>query len=132
MLLEKEKENYDAFFIEGQGSLFHPAFSNTSISLLHGAVPTHLVLVHRPARKHSIGPKLVKLPSVTEAIEQYERSVLPQYRNAKVVAIALNTSGMTADEIEKEIEQRSKETGLPVGDAVQNSEFIEETLEKIL
>lgn len=130
MLLEKEGA-YDAFFVEGQGSLFHPAFSNTAISLIHGAVPTHMVLVHRPVRKHSIGSKLVPLPPLKDAIEQYEKAVLPPYRKAKVVGVALNTAGMSTQEKKDASIAIRKETGLPAGDLLENSEVIEEINERI-
>lgn len=132
MILEKDAKEYETFFVEGQGSLYHPAFSNTTISLLHGAVPTHLVLVHRPQRKHSIGSSLVKLPSIPEAIAHYEAAILPRYRNARVVAVALNTAGMTDEEITNETRRIEKETGLPVGDAIRDPDFVRRALERIL
>ena len=118
-------------FVEGQGSIFHPAFSNTCISLLHGAVPTHMVLVHRPTRKHSIGSKLVPLPSLKEAIEKYEALVLPSYRNAKIVAVALNSSGMSDEDYRKVVEQSEKETGLPCGDVVRDAFFASQVTGRI-
>ena len=130
MLLEK-KDQYDAFFVEGQGSLFHPAFANTCIALLHGAVPTHLVLVHRPTRKHSIGSRLVALPSLREAIQRYEQSVLPPYRGARVIAVALNTAGMQDHEANEAIAAASLETGLPAGDVIKDAEFAEKIVTKI-
>ena len=77
-----------------------------------------MVLVHRPQREHSIGSKLVKLPSIKEAIYQYEGIILPRYRNAKVIAVALNSSGMGDEEYSKYKESAEKESGLPVFDAV--------------
>lgn len=130
MLIEKQ-DDYDIFFVEGQGSLFHPAFSNTCISLIHGAVPTHMVLVHRPVRKHSIGSKLVALPSLKEAIQHYESSILPTYRNTKVIAVALNTSGMTEEDARNATQEAENETGLPVGDVVRDKDFAEKVLDTI-
>lgn len=137
MILEKSEDppageaGYDMLIVEGQGSLYHPAYSNTAISLLHGAVPTHMVLVHRPARKQSIGSNLVKLPEIKDAIEHYEKSVLPDYRGAKVVGIALNTQGMTEDEYLAKKESIEKETGLPVGDVLREPNFSTQLLNAI-
>lgn len=122
MILEKSK-GCDMLVVEGQGSLYHPAYSNTAISLLHGSVPTHMILVHRPSRKQSIGSKLVKLPKIKDAIEHYEKSVLPQYREAKVIGVALNTKGMREEEYVIEKERIEKETGLPVGDVLREDDF---------
>jgi uncharacterized NAD-dependent epimerase/dehydratase family protein len=119
MVCEKAK-NHDILFVEGQGSLFHPAYANTTISLLHGAVPTHMVLVTRPQRKHSIGSKLVKLPSIKKAIEHYEQSVLPAYRNAKVIGVA--TSGGVLRE----------KCALPVFDAIKDREAVTKLVKSIL
>lgn len=130
MIMQKAGDA-DALFVEGQGSLFHPAYANTCISLLHGACPTHLVLVHRPMRKHSIGSKLVPLPSLKEAIALYEKSILPPYRNTKVIAIALNTANMSKEEAEKAKKEARRETKLPVGDVVQDKDFAREVIKKI-
>ena len=119
MILEKEKEeNPDIYFIEGQGSLSHPAFSTTAIALIHGACPTHLVLVHRPLRKRITGCPLLPVPDIKTVIELAEKTVVPLYLNTKVVAISLNTSGMTDQEAKKSITDIEKKTGLPTTDQI--------------
>lgn len=131
MLFDMEK-NTDIFFVEGQGSLFHPAYANTCISLIHGAVPTHMILVHRPQRKHSIGSLLVQLPDIKIAIKQYENAVLPSYRKTRVVGVALNTEGLSrarAEQCKKEIKAQC---GLPVFDAVQDKRVIMELVKSII
>jgi uncharacterized NAD-dependent epimerase/dehydratase family protein len=130
MIVESSKMN-DMLFVEGQGSLFHPAYANTCISLVHGAVPTHMVLVHRPQRKHSIGSRLVKLPDLGRAIRQYESSVLPFYRNAKVVAIAINSDGLSEGERKQYKEHTKKKYGLETFDAIYDKEIIEKIVKAI-
>jgi len=118
MILEKEKDNPDIYFIEGQGSLFHPAYSTTSLALIHGSCPTHLILVHRPQRKRISGCQLLPLPEIKNAICAYEKSVLPNFRNTKVVAIALNTHGLEEKQAKEIIKKIEKETGLPTTDLI--------------
>ena len=123
MILEKEKkDNPDIYFIEGQGSLSHPAFSTTAIALIHGACPTHLVLVHRPLRKRITGCPLLPVPDIKTVIELAEKTVIPSFLNTKVVAIALNTSGMTDQEAKDTIVDIKKKTGLPTTDQIRYPE----------
>ena len=131
MLLDVQN-TADVFFVEGQGSLFHPAYANTCISLIHGAVPSHIVLVHRPQRKHSIGSKLVKLPDVKSAIRYYENSVLPSYRNTKVIGVALNTDGLSSRDAEASKKEMSKQCGLPVFDALRDKDAVTKIVKSIL
>ncbi len=119
MILEKEKENNpDFYLVEGQGSLFHPAYSTTSLALIHGACPTHMVLVHRPQRKRVASCPLLPIPKIKTAIKTYENMTMPPFRKAKVVAIALNTQGMKEQEARKMIEDIKKQTGLPTTDLI--------------
>ena len=119
MILEKEKESHpDIYLVEGQGSLFHPAYSTTSLALIHGACPTHLILVHRPSRKRVTGCPLLAVPKIKTAIETYENAVMPPFRKTRVVAIALNTFGMNDNEAKKIIAEIKEETGLPTADLI--------------
>lgn len=119
MILEKEKENNpDFYLVEGQGSLFHPAYSTTSLALIHGACPTHMVLVHRPQRKRVTSCHLLPIPKIKTAIKIYEGMAMPPFRKVKVVAIALNTHGMTDQEAKKTIEKTNRQTGLPTTDLI--------------
>src|SRR3546814_11778197 len=55
--------------IEGQGSLFNPAYAAVSLGLLHGSQTDVFVACHDPARQVILGMASFALPSVEEVIE---------------------------------------------------------------
>jgi len=54
--------------IEGQGSLFHPAYAGVSLALLHGSQPNVIVVCHQPGRERVLGHPGYSLPSVEDTI----------------------------------------------------------------
>ena len=54
--------------IEGQGSLFHPAYAGVSLGLLHGSQPDVIVVCHEPGRDHLLGYPHFPTPSLPDAI----------------------------------------------------------------
>src|ERR1700748_930082 len=55
--------------IEGQGSLFHPAYAAVSLGLLHGRQPDVCVVCPQPGRERILGHEEYLLPSLAETIE---------------------------------------------------------------
>ena len=47
-LVEQGEERGDWVFVEGQGSIDHPAYCAVTLGLIHGATPHAMVLVHKP------------------------------------------------------------------------------------
>ena len=78
--------------IEGQGSLFHPAYAAVSLALLHGSQPDVIVVCHEPGRDIVLGHPGYALPSIEETIELNLR--LGRRTNAAIrcAGISLNTS----------------------------------------
>ncbi len=50
--------------VEGQGSLFHPAFAGVTLGLIHGSQPDALILCHEPTRTHMRGLPHQPLPDL--------------------------------------------------------------------
>jgi len=117
-LVEQAEDRGDWIFVEGQGSLDHPAYSSVTLGLIHGATPQAMVMVHQPGRLHrshwpAYDDPLKPLPEFIRAHETVANLVAP----SQVVAIALNTS-LYADEDEARaiIASISSEAGLPAAD----------------
>lgn len=107
---------HDWVFVEGQGSLIHPAYSSVTLGLIHGSAPDLLVLCHQTGRTH-IHEYDVVIPPLTRMREIYEQAA-GWLKPAPVVAIALNTFGMPEDAAGAAIAQAQDETGLPTSDPV--------------
>jgi len=107
----------DVLFVEGQGSLVHPAYSGVTMGLLHGAAPHALVLCHLAGSTEVDGFPGHPLPPLPELVELHERSSLP-VRRAGVEAIALNTRGLGDEDARAAVAAAEAETGITADDPV--------------
>jgi uncharacterized NAD-dependent epimerase/dehydratase family protein len=109
----------DIVFIEGQGSLCHPA-STATLPLLRGSQPTHLILVHRAGQTTIRRQPDVSIPSLRDVVRVYEAVATTggAFPSARVAAIALNTAHLHPLSAQQAIEQVQVETGLPCTDPV--------------
>lgn len=116
-LVREGSERGDLLFVEGQGALFHPAYSGVTLGLLHGSAPDLLVLVHKPNATHNRNYPSLPIPPLNELIAAYE-AVTAHVRPARVAALALNTSDLGEDEARAAIAEAERETGLAADDVV--------------
>jgi uncharacterized NAD-dependent epimerase/dehydratase family protein len=107
----------DLLFVEGQGSIVHPAYSGVTMGLIHGSAPHLYVLCHLAGTTEIEGYPGHPLPSLTELVELHERLSLP-VRPARVACIALNTRFLEEDAALEAIAQAQATTGLPADDPV--------------
>jgi uncharacterized NAD-dependent epimerase/dehydratase family protein len=107
----------DLLWVEGQGSLVHPAYSGVTLGLVHGSAPHAFVLCHLAGATEIEGFPGHRLPSLRELVELHERIALPA-RPARVAAIALNTRLLDEDEARAAVAAAAAETGLPADDPV--------------
>jgi D-glutamate N-acetyltransferase len=108
----------DLLFVEGQGALFHPAYSGVTLGLLHGSAPDLLVLVHKAGAAALRNYPDLPIPPLPELVAAYE-GVARRVRPARVAAIALNTADLAGDEDAREaIAAAQAETGLVADDVV--------------
>jgi uncharacterized NAD-dependent epimerase/dehydratase family protein len=110
--------------VEGQGSLFHPAYAGVSLGLLHGTQPDVIVLCHEPGRTHMIGTAGYTLPGLTETIDltlALGRRTNPAIRCA---GISLNTARLDDAATAAALIAAEAETGLPAADPIKGGEAL--------
>jgi uncharacterized NAD-dependent epimerase/dehydratase family protein len=104
-------------FVEGQGSLTHPAYSGVTLGLIHGSAPHAFVLCHKGGATEVEGYPGHPLPSLAELVELHERISLTR-RPARVVAVAVNTADLDEEAARTAIADAEAQTGRPADDPV--------------
>ena len=117
LVVDGSRRGGELLWVEGQGSLAHPAYSGVTMGLIHGSAPHAYVFVHKARATHVEGYPDHPLPELGELIELHERVSL-RLRPARVAAVALHTGGLSEDEARAEIARVGTETGLPTDDPV--------------
>lgn len=107
----------EVLLVEGQGGLWHPAYSGVTLGLLHGSMPEVLVLVHQAGRTAIEEPPFTKLPPLREIVDTYE-SIASAVRPCRVACVAVNCRGLSKDEARAAVEEVAEQTGLPAGDVM--------------
>lgn len=105
----------DVVMVEGQGSLWHPAYSGVTMGLLHGSTPHALVLCHQAGRGAIEEPPYTALPPLTDMIRVYEEAAAT-LRPARVACVAVNCAGLSPEDARTELARTEDATGLPTGD----------------
>lgn len=104
--------------IEGQGSLFHPAYAGVSLSLLHGSQPDAIIVCHEPGRQHIDDYPSYLLPDINACIDANLAAARLTNPDVRCVGIALDTSRLDDAERDAVFRKMSAETGLLVFDPV--------------
>jgi uncharacterized NAD-dependent epimerase/dehydratase family protein len=107
--------------IEGQGSIVHPGYAGVSLGLLHGSQPDTLVLCHHPFRTEIDEYPGFAIPPIQEVINLHLALARRTNPNVKCVAIALNTSDVSAEEGDKIIAEYESKYGLPAFDPMRSN-----------
>ena len=110
----REDDGWD--LIEGQGSLFHPAFAGVSTGLLHGAQPAALVLCHDPLRPHMRGLPHCPMPGLAECLDANLRVARLTSPNVRGVGVALNTAKLDELTARRMCREAEDALGLPCTD----------------
>lgn len=103
--------------IEGQGSLFHPAFGGVSLGLLHGSQPDVFVVCHEPTRKLLVGTS-VPVPRIEDVMAM--TAGLGSVTNSRIRCggIAVNTARLEASVARAMLEELQLRLGVPCTDPI--------------
>lgn len=118
--------------IEGQGSLFHPAYAGVSLGLLHGSQPDVFVVCHEPGRRHLLGYPNFTMPQIEEVIDitlRLGRRTNPLIRCG---GVSLNTGKLDADAAQELLLAESIRLGLPVADPMRGGAAFEQLVDAVL
>lgn len=106
--------------IEGQGSLFHPAYAGVTLGLIHGSQPDALVLCHDPRRTTLLDFEAFPIPDLTECLAANVAAAKLTNPRARGVGIAVNTAHLTEVDAAALIKSIEAELTLPAFDPLRN------------
>jgi len=110
-------DDHDVVFVEGQGSIVHPAYSAVTCGILHGSMADRLVLCHEAGRETVHGYDQV-LPDLDEYVSLYESLAAPVH-DTEIVAGMLNTQHVEGDDAAREaVESFADELDVPATDPI--------------
>jgi uncharacterized NAD-dependent epimerase/dehydratase family protein len=118
--------------IEGQGSLFHPAYAAVSLGLLHGSQPDVFVVCHEPGREFVLGHEEFALPSIEETIDMTVRLGHRTNPAIRCAGVSLNTGNLDAATASELLASESARLGLPVADPMRGGAQFERLVDACL
>jgi len=104
--------------IEGQGSLFHPAYAAVTLGLIHGSQPNALVLCHDVSRKTLASLPHIPVVSLDQAMPAYLQAARLTNSRSCFVGIALNTSSLSPLEAKEVLARTAERLQLPCVDPI--------------
>lgn len=102
--------------VEGQGAIFHPAYSGVTLGLMHGTCPKAMILCHQPSRE-TLRHTDISIPPLRDLITIHENLLAPLLLS-KVVGISLNCADLSDREAEEVSLQVKRQLDLPVTDVI--------------
>ncbi|MEP6483319.1 MAG: DUF1611 domain-containing protein [Rudaea sp.] len=118
--------------IEGQGSLFHPAYAGVSLGLLHGSQPDVFVVCHEPGRNVILGHPNFALPSIEETIDMTVRLGRRTNPDIRCAGVSLNTSRLDAAVARQLFADESRRLKLSVADPMRGGEEFDRLIDACL
>lgn len=104
--------------IEGQGSLFHPAYAGVSLGLLHGAQPSHMVMCHELERPHMRHLPGRPLPDLEDCIDANLKAATVTSPDTKLIGFSINTSRVSEKQAQHYLRDLESHYDVPASDPV--------------
>ncbi|WP_233355854.1 DUF1611 domain-containing protein [Henriciella litoralis] len=104
--------------IEGQGSIFHPAYAGVSLGLLHGSQPEAIILCHEAGRERLGYFEDFPTPPLDLAIARHLEAARLTSPDVRCAGISLNTKSLAEGEALALCKTLSAELHLPVTDPI--------------
>ncbi|UPV74810.1 DUF1611 domain-containing protein [Halorussus limi] len=131
MILERG-DDHDYLFVEGQGSIVHPAYSAVTCGILHGSMADRLVLCHEAGREAIHGYEDTAVPPLADYVDLYEDLARPVHET-EVVAGALNTWEIADDAAARDaVETFADELDAPATDPVRFGDADDDGIDAVL
>ena len=111
---DNDHDHWDV--IEGQGSLFHPAYSGVSLGLLHGSQPDAIVVCHDATRQRVAEWEHFELPTLTDAIAVHEQLARRTNPAARCIGLSVNTSVLAGQQRSDYLAGLRERHGIPASD----------------
>jgi uncharacterized NAD-dependent epimerase/dehydratase family protein len=102
--------------IEGQGSLFHPAYAGVTLGLVHGSQPDLLVVCHDATRSVIDDYPDFGIPPLSACIERYLEAARLTQPRVDCLGLSVNTSALPEAERQAYLADLRRQTGLPCVD----------------
>ena len=118
LVLEGVARGGELLWVEGQGSLLHPAYSGVALALLHGSQPDVIVACSDAARTALLGHDEYPLPPVEEIIDLNLRLGARTHPAIRCGGVTINTSSLAADAADALLDREADRLGLPVADPI--------------
>jgi len=118
--------------VEGQGSLFHPAYAGVSLGLLHGSQPDVIVVCHDPGRRYVLGLPDFTVPSLEETIDLNLRLGGRTNPAIRCGGVSLNTSRLGEAEASHLMAEAAARLNLPVADPMRGGPEFDRLVEGCL
>lgn len=118
--------------VEGQGSLFHPAYAGVSLALLHGSQPDVFVVCHQPGRTHVLGHPDFALPGIEEAIEMTLALGRRTNPGIRCGGVSLNTAHLSQADADALLASEGARLGCAVADPIRGGAAFERLVDACL